>query len=102
MTEKKGVVHVIDDDASWRKSVQRLLSALGYGVALYEAAEQFLEGLDTDGWLCPPHMRMSGSAGWSSSNALPKASRVADRVRSGHGDIPTSVLAMKSGAGDFW
>jgi len=43
MTDTKGVVHVIDDDPSWRTSVQRLLSALGYSVALYEAAEQFLE-----------------------------------------------------------
>ena len=37
----EATVHVVDDDASWRTSVQRLLSAAGYRVMLYASAEEF-------------------------------------------------------------
>jgi len=37
------VVHVVDDDASMRTSLGRLLGGAGYAVALYSTAEEFLE-----------------------------------------------------------
>lgn len=39
------VVHVVDDEPSVRKAVSRLLRAAGYGVAVYESAEQLLDHL---------------------------------------------------------
>ena len=39
MNGAAGTVHVIDDDASWRTSVRRLMSAAGYDVALYESKQ---------------------------------------------------------------
>ena len=103
MTEEKGLVHVIDDDPSWRTSVQRLLSALGYGVALYEAAEQFLEVSEFKAPGCVLlDLRMQGLSGLQLQQRLVAMRRKVPVIFvSGHGDIPTSVLAMKSGAEDF-
>jgi FixJ family two-component response regulator len=103
MTTQKAVVHVVDDDPSWRTSVQRLLSAVGYGVALYETAEQFLEVSRFDGPGCVLlDMRMPGLSGLALQQRLVAMRRRLTVVFvSGHGDIPTSVLAMKSGAEDF-
>ena len=96
-------VHVVDDDASWRKSVARLLSAVGHRVVQYESAGQFLETAELDSPGCillDVHMpeitglqlqqRLAGM-----QHALPTV------FVSGHGDIPTSVLAMKAGAENF-
>jgi len=96
-------VHVIDDDASWRMSVQRLLTASGYRVALHESADAFLATADLDAAACILlDMRMPGLTG------LQLQQRIVERRQevpivfiSGHGDIPTTVLAMKSGAETF-
>jgi len=103
MTDAKGVVHVIDDDPSWRTSVQRLLSALGYVVALFESAEQFLEASEFKVPGCVLlDMRMPGLSGLQLQERLvAMRRRVPVIFVSGHGDIPTSVLAMKLGAEDF-
>jgi len=97
------VVHVIDDDASWRKSVKRLMSAAGYRVALYESAELFLEGANLDAPGCILlDVRMPGLSGLQLQQRLAEARRELPIVfLSGHGDIPTSVQAIKSGAEDF-
>jgi FixJ family two-component response regulator len=104
VTAEASVVHVIDDDASWRTSVRRLMSAVGYQVALYESAERFLETADRDTPGCILlDLRMPGLTG------LQLQQRLGDEGRhvlpivflSGHGDVPTSVQAMKSGAEDF-
>lgn len=96
-------VHVVDDDASWRTSAQRLLSAAGYSVVLYESAEQFLDTavLDSPGCVLLD-MRMPGLSGLQLQQRL-AALRLKLSVIfiSGHGDIPTTVLAMRSGAEDF-
>ena len=39
------VIHVVDDDASVRKAISRLLRAAGYDVAVYGSAEQLLDQL---------------------------------------------------------
>ena len=97
------VVHVIDDDASWRKSVQRLLSAVGYRVAEYESATQFLETGDVEAPGCILlDLRMPGLSGLQLQQRLAETKRALPIVfLSGHGDIPSSVLAMKAGAENF-
>jgi FixJ family two-component response regulator len=97
------VIHVVDDDASWRVSVKRLLSALGYRVALHEDAKVFLDTAD----LGPPgcvllDLRMPGLDGLQVQQRLVEMRRRVPIVFvSAHGDIPTSVVAVKSGAEDF-
>jgi FixJ family two-component response regulator len=96
-------VHVIDDDASWRASVQRLLSAVGYHVALYESADAFLATADLEAPGCILlDVWMPGLTGPQLQQQLLDMGRKLPIVFiSGHGDVPTSVRAMKSGAEDF-
>jgi FixJ family two-component response regulator len=99
----EATVHVVDDDASWRTSVQRLLTAAGYRVVLYASAEQFLESAVLDSPSCLLlDVRMPGLTGLQLQQALAKLRRKLSVIFvSGHGDIPTTVLAMKGGAEDF-
>jgi FixJ family two-component response regulator len=103
VTSALGVVHVVDDDASWRKSVARLLSAAGYRAAQYESASRFLEAADVDEPGCILlDVRMPGLTGLQLQLRLAEMKRILPVVFvSGHGDIPTSVLAVKAGAEDF-
>jgi FixJ family two-component response regulator len=96
-------VHVVDDDASWRTSVRRLMSAAGYRVVLYESAEKFLETADLNGPSCVLlDVRMPGLTGLELQQHLANMRRKMSVIFvSGHGDIPTTVLAMRSGAEDF-
>jgi FixJ family two-component response regulator len=97
------MVHVVDDDASWRTSVQRVLSVAGYQVTLYESAEQFLETAQFDAPGCVLlDVRMPGLTGLQLQQRLVELGQTLPVVFiSGHGDIPTSVLAMKGGAENF-
>ncbi|MGE5713718.1 MAG: response regulator transcription factor [Betaproteobacteria bacterium] len=96
-------VHVVDDDASWRTSVRRLMTAAGYRVVLYESAEKFLAAASLDSPSCVLlDVRMPGLSGLQLQQLLADMRRrVSVIFVSGHGDIPTTVLAMKSGAEDF-
>jgi len=103
MTTTACIVHVVDDDASWRKSAQRLLSAAGYEVALYDSAEAFLGSADLDAPGCVLlDLSMPGLTGLQLQQRLAGSGhRLPVIFISGHGDIRSSVLAMKSGAEDF-
>ena len=103
MKEDTSTVHVVDDDGSWRSSVQRLMSAAGYAVVLYESAEKFLETANLDSPSCVLlDVRMPGLTGLELQQHMADMRRKVSVVFvSGHGDIPTTVLAMRSGAEDF-
>jgi FixJ family two-component response regulator len=103
MTSAKAMVHVVDDDASWRTSIQRLMSAAGYDVALHENAEHFLETAKVDAPGCVLlDVRMPGLTGLQLQERLTAMRQSFTIVFvSGHGDISTSVLAMRAGAEDF-
>src|SRR5674476_1374364 len=45
MNSRNNVIHVVDDDASFRKSIYRLFSALDYRVVLHESRERALENI---------------------------------------------------------
>jgi FixJ family two-component response regulator len=97
------VVYVIDDDASFRKAVSRLLRSAGLEVKTLASAEEFLERPAVDRPSCLVlDVRMPGSSGMDLQAALQEARRDIPIVfMTGHGDVSTSVRAMKAGAVDF-
>ena len=103
MTSANPVVHVIDDDASIREALCRLLAASGLEARQYESAGEFLlcwPG-DTPGCLLLD-IRMPGPSGMDLQYALSQRADALPVVfLTGYGDIPMSVLAIKRGAVDF-
>jgi len=97
------VVYVIDDDASFRKAVSRLLRSAGLEVEALASAGEFLERPAADRPSCLVlDVRMPGPSGMDLQSALAKAGRDIPIVfMTGHGDVSTSVRAMKKGAVDF-
>jgi len=103
MTSAPRVVHIIDDDGAFRAAVSRLLRASGYRVNLYRSADQFLEGAAQDEAGCILlDIRMPGISGLELQDRLRKLDSLLPIVfLTGHGDVPTSVRAIKAGAEDL-
>ncbi|HEY1788719.1 MAG TPA: response regulator [Verrucomicrobiae bacterium] len=98
-----GAVFVIDDDASFLKSVTRLLSAVGYTVRAFQSAQEFLGWLTAETSGCVvADLQMPGMDGLKLQQALAKTANPLPIIfLTGQGDIPSSVSAMRSGAEDF-
>ena len=99
----KGKVYVIDDDAAMRDSLNFLLDAAGFDVALFESAVNFLELLPGLDFGCVvSDVRMPGVDGIELLKRLKAANcKFPILIMTGHGDIPLAVEAMKLGAVDF-
>src|SRR6059058_3455375 len=97
------MVFVIDDDASMRKSLKRLLDAACYKVELFTSASEFLSRSTHPGPSCVVvDVRMPELNGIDFQKALLKGGREEQLVFiTGHGDIPMCAQAMKAGAVDF-
>jgi FixJ family two-component response regulator len=97
------IVFVIDDDASMRKSLKRLLDAACYKVELFTSASEFLARSAHDGPSCVVvDVRMPELNGIDFQKALIEGGREEQLVFiTGHGDIPMCAQAMKAGAVDF-
>jgi len=98
-----GTIHVVDDDASMRTSLFRLLGGAGYEVVLYATAEELLAvaGPALTGCILLD-LRLPGASGLELQDRLAERSCRAPVVfLTGHGDVPASVRAMKRGAVDF-
>lgn len=102
-TEPRRTVYVVDDDASVRKSVGRLLRTAGYQVEAYASADDFLAHPPSGEPGCLLlDLMMPGRNGLELQEALVAARRLIPIVFvTGHGDVTTSVRAMKGGAVDF-
>jgi len=97
------LVFVVDDDASVRKSLARLLKAAGYEAETFASVRDFLARRPFDGPCCLVlDVRMPGLTGLDLQEALRAAGqRLAIVFITGHRDVPVSVKAMKGGAVDF-
>ena len=103
MTEPNPTIFVIDDDASLRKSLSRLLRSAGYTTEAFASAEEFLARDHYGGIGCLLlDVQMPGLSGMDLQKELNKADYHMPIIFiTGHGDIPMSVEAMKDGALDF-
>jgi FixJ family two-component response regulator len=96
-------VFIIDDDASVRESIQDLLESLGLRSESFGTAEEFLRSKRPDGPSCLVlDVRLPGVNGLDFQRRLVDAGfRIPIIFITGHGDIPMTVKAMKSGAVEF-
>ncbi len=96
-------VFVIDDDISFLRSMARLLRASGFQVVIHNSAAEFLATLKPDAAGCViSDLMMPGMDGMALQKALQKAGNPLPMLfLTGHGDIPTTVQAMRGGAEDF-
>jgi FixJ family two-component response regulator len=96
-------VIVIDDDASMRRALARLLNSVGLEVEAFESAAAFLESSYQDAGSCLIlDIRLRGLSGLDLQAELAREDiRVPVIFISGHADVPMSVKAMKAGAIDF-
>jgi FixJ family two-component response regulator len=97
------VIHIVDDDESFRMAVGELLCASGYKVLLYKSAQEFLATPVNDDPGCVLlDVQMNGLSGPQLQDHLAGAGRKLPIVFiTGYGDIPTSVRTIKAGAEDF-
>ncbi len=97
------LVFIVDDEASVRRAVARLLDSAGYRAESFAAPEEFLARLPHDGPSCLIlDLQMPGMSGLEVQARLHDAGHALPIVFvTGHGDIPTSVHAMRQGALDF-
>ena len=99
----KGFVFAIDDDASVRKGLARLLRSAGYKSETFESASDFLTRPQYSGPSCViVDVQMPGINGMDLQETLIQHRREEQLVFvTGHGDIPMCAQAMKAGAVDF-
>jgi FixJ family two-component response regulator len=103
MSETEAIVHIIDDDASFLAAISRLLRAKGFAVKTFTSASAFLAEADCEAPGCVlVDVRMPGMSGLDLQSALSRArSPLPILFLTGHGDIPSTVRAMRGGAEDF-
>jgi FixJ family two-component response regulator len=99
----EATVFLVDDEASLRKALTRLLRADGHMVVAFGSAEEFLQARPPDGPGCLIlDVSMPGIDGLTLQDHLRQAGNpIPILFLTGRGDIPMSVRAMKGGAIDF-
>ena len=96
-------VHIVDDDAPFLEAISRLLRASGFAVRTFGSASDFLAQRVEDAPGCVlADLQMPGMNGLELQSALAQSSNPLPILfLTGHGDIPSSVRAMRDGAEDF-
>jgi FixJ family two-component response regulator len=103
MTAVDAMIFVVDDDASMREALQRLLRSVGLQVTTFASAREFLQhrGADVPGCLVLD-VRLPGLSGLDLQHELAAAQIDLPIIFiTGYGDIPMTVRAMKAGAVEF-
>jgi FixJ family two-component response regulator len=97
------IVHIVDDDASVRTALGRLLRARGYDTKAYASAWEFLTAERAASPACVVlDVSMPGPSGLDLHDSLIRSESTLPVIfLTGHGDIPMTVRAMRNGAVDF-
>jgi FixJ family two-component response regulator len=96
-------IHVIDDDASVRTAITRLLAAEGFTVVAHDSAESFLACDDADEHACLlVDVVMPGLDGLALQDAIAERAYPLPLIfLTGQADVPMCARAMRKGACDF-
>lgn len=103
MTLPKPIIFIVDDDPSIRLALENLLSSIGQQAKTYAAAQDFLRDCPRNPAGCLVlDVQMPGLSGLDLQSELSHAGiHLPIIFLSGHGDVPTTVRAMKAGAVEF-
>ncbi|RZN09821.1 DNA-binding response regulator [Bradyrhizobium genosp. SA-3] len=99
-----GLVHVVDDDESFRTAIERRLKLAGYEVATYASAVELLDSAPDDEQVgcILLDVRIPGLSGPDlQARLIASGSMLPIVFLTGHADTPTTVRAIKAGAEDF-
>ena len=103
MTATKPIIFIVDDDLSVRAALENLVSSTGQQALTYATAHDFLRDCPRDAAGCLVlDVQMPGLSGLDLQGELSHAGiHLPVIFLTGHGDIPTTVRAMKAGAVEF-
>jgi FixJ family two-component response regulator len=103
MQDEQATVFVIDDDEPVRESLESLIRSAGLRVIAFASAQEFLASPRDDVTSCLVlDLRLPGQSGLDLQKRLTELNiQIPIVFITGHGDIPTSVRAMKAGAVEF-
>jgi FixJ family two-component response regulator len=97
------IIHIVDDDRSFRKAVERLMETSGFRVVSYNSADEILARLPSpDPGCILLDLQMPGLNGLELQSRLTESAPLLPIIfLTGHGDIESTVRAIKAGADDF-
>jgi FixJ family two-component response regulator len=99
----EGVIHLVDDEPAVRVALGRLLRLRGHATREHDSAEAFLADVQAADAVCIiADLRMPGFSGLELQAELQRRGIEVPLIfLTGHGDVASSVTAMKGGAVDF-
>ena len=103
MDEKNALVFIVDDDRDTRESLSNLIRSAGLSAQTFSSAQEFLAAERPKAPSCLLlDVQLPGLSGLDLQRELAKAGvKIPIIFITGHGDIPTSVRAIKAGALEF-
>lgn len=102
MNPGKPIVYVVDDDYRVREALSSLIASVGYEVAVFGSAAEFLGAERPDAPACLIlDLQLPGASGLELQQQLVTGDSPPIVFITGHGDIAASVRAMKAGAVEF-
>ena len=103
MCGEQPIIFIVDDDASAREGIEDLLQSVGLRVMSFASSQEFLDSERPDAPGCIIlDVRLPNMSGIEFQRLLIEAGIELPVIFiTGHGDIPMSVMAMKSGAIEF-
>jgi FixJ family two-component response regulator len=102
MNSADAVVFIVDDDVSVREALSSLIASAGLNVAVFGSAAEFLDTEKPDSPACLVlDLELPGTSGLELQRELASGIGPPIVFITGHGDIPSSVRAMKAGAIEF-
>jgi FixJ family two-component response regulator len=102
MSSDSPIVFVVDDDYRVREALSSLVASVGLEVAVFGSAQEFLESEKPDSPACLVlDLELPGTSGLELQRELAAGDGPPIIFITGHGDIPSSVRAMKAGAIEF-
>jgi FixJ family two-component response regulator len=102
MSSDSPIVFVVDDDYRVREALSSLMASIGLDVAVFGSAQEFLESEKPDSPACLVlDLELPDSSGLELQRQLATGNAPPIIFITGHGDVPSSVRAMKAGAIEF-